>query len=375
MKKNSNTNPMVISWFIKSRKLTFLILIVSLLLACKHNQHPVIINSGKVKDLLTTKVVKKDISAGITMPGEILPFQEVELYPKVSGFVKEVMVDRGDIVKKGQLLLVMEAPEIQQQLILAQSKLLETQSVMNLKKERFQMLSVTSQTPGSVSPYDLESAKSEYESAEASVLTEKANVAAFQAMNDYLRIQAPFNGVITQRNVHPGAFIGPASQFKEPVLILKQTDRLRLTVYVPEVYVNFIDLQSDVSFTLNAVPNKEFHGKISRTSHSVNLQSRSEALEIDIFNQKEIKPGMYADVRLPVISGEGNTFTVPYSAVLTSTERKYVIVVTEKHRAHLVDVIEGITDGKTTEVYGSLKENMEVITKPDLETEEGDLLQ
>src|SRR5271157_2574766 len=140
------------------------------------------------------------MSSFIIIPGEFIPFEEVELFPKVSGFVKDVLVDRGYSVKKGQTLLVMEAPEIEQQLILAKSKLAESEAILSTKKEKFDRLYATAQTPGSVSPFDLESAHNEFISAQASVKTEEANVAAFQAMENYLSILAPFDGSITQRN-------------------------------------------------------------------------------------------------------------------------------------------------------------------------------
>jgi RND family efflux transporter MFP subunit len=221
----------------------------------------------------------------------------------------------------------------------------------------------------------LESAHNELFSAQASVKTEEANVAAYQAMESYLNINAPFDGIITQRNVHPGAFVGPSSQFKEAVLVLKEVNRLRLTVYVPEANVDNLDEQGDVLFTINALPTKIFKGKISRVSRSVNEQNRSEAIEIDVFNEPEIKPGMYAEVKLPLMTSGDNSFVVPYSAIITNTERKYIVAVDKQKHAHLIDIREGITDGKSTEIFGKLEENTEVLTKPDNEIKDGDLIE
>ncbi len=247
--------------------------------------------------------------------------------------------------------------------------------MLSIKKERYDRLVVTAQTPGSVSPFDLESAHNEFISVQSSVKSEEANVAACQAMKDYLNMSAPFDGIITQRNVHPGAFIGPNSQFKDPVLVLKQVDKLRLTVYVPETFVNKIDENAEVIFSINAIPNKEFKGKISRTSKSVYNKTRSEAMEIDIINEPEIMPGMYAEVKLPVTASGINSFVVPYSAIITNTERKYIVVLDKQNHAHLIDVMEGITDGKTTEVFGKLDNEDEVLTKPDNDIKEGDMVE
>jgi RND family efflux transporter MFP subunit len=357
------------------KKIIVIIAATLVIVSCKNRVVPVEMKGDNNKSNTTFKVTRKSMTSFITIPGEFIPFEQVELFPKVNGFVKDVLVDRGYVVKKDQTLLTMEAPEIVQELVLAKSKLAETEAMLSTKKERYERLSVTAQTPGSVSPFDLESANDEYVSAQASVKTEAANVAACQAMYDYLNISAPFDGIITQRNVHPGAFIGPNSQFKEPVLVLKQIDKLRLTVYVPETYVNKIDENADVIYIINAIPNKEFKGKISRSSKSVNEQNRSEAIEIDVTDEPEIMPGMYAEVKIPVIASGVNSYVVPYSAIITNTERKYIVEVDKQKHAHLIDIIEGITDGKTTEVFGKIDDNAEVLIKPDNDIKEGDMLE
>ncbi len=357
------------------RNIVILITATILINSCGKRQVPVELKGSNNVNHSTFRIIHKSMASFITLPGEFIPFEQVDLFPKVNGFVKNVLVDRGYVVKTGQTLLIMEAPEIDQQLVLAKSKLAESEAILSTKKERSDMLTLTAKTPGSVSPFDLESAHNEYISAMASVKTEEANVAAYQAMENYLTLLAPFDGVITQRNVHPGAFVGPNSQFKDPVLVLKQTSKLRLTVYVPEIYVNKIDEKAEVSFYINALPNKQFKGKISRFAQSVNNQDRSEAIEIDVVNEPEIKPGMYAEVNVPVIAAGINSFVVPYTAVLTNTEKKYIVVIDSKRHAHLIDVNEGITDGKTTEVFGNLSENMEVLIKPDSDIKEGDLME
>jgi membrane fusion protein, multidrug efflux system len=357
------------------KHLSFLIIVPLVLNSCRSREIPVELKQENNSNHSTYKVVPKSMASYITIPGEFFPFEEVELFPKVNGFVRDVLVDRGYSVKKGQTLLVMEAPEIEQQLVLAKSKLAESEAILSTKKERNDRLSLTAQTPGSVSPFDLESAHNDLVSAQASVKTEEANVAAFRAMTDYLNMRAPFDGIITQRNMHPGAFVGPNSQFKEPVLVLKQVNKLRLTVFVPESYVNKIDEKADVSYSINAIPYKEFKGRISRTSKSVNNQTRSEAIEIDVLNEPDIKPGMYAEVKLPVTASGVNSFVVPYTAILTNTERKYIVVVDKQKHAHLIDIREGITDGKTTEVFGKIESNSEIITKPDNDIKEGDLVE
>ena len=204
---------------------------------------------------------------------------------------------------------------------------------------------------------------------------DEANVAACQTMENYLNIVAPFDGIITRRNVHPGAFTGPDSQFKDPVLVLKQNDKLRLTVLLPESFIDEVDEKSDVLFSINALPGKVFKGKISRTSKSVNEQDRSMAVEIDVSKQPDIKPGMYAEVNIPLITSGLNSFIVPGSAILTTTENKYIIAVDKQMHAHFIKVHEGIANGSTTEVFGNIPDNTSILKNPSNEIKDGSLIQ
>jgi membrane fusion protein (multidrug efflux system) len=271
------------------------------------------------------------ISGNVRLPGVMQPFQFVQLYPKVSGFVKTVQVDRGSIVRQGQVLMTLEAPEIEQQVAAARLKYTQAQAMYITSKDRYRRLRETSATPGTISPYDLEAAASKMQGDSATAQGEYANYKAQETMKGYLTVTAPFDGVISERNVHPGALAGPSAANAKPMLVLQQLSRLRLVVDVPEQYAAQVNNGDEVHYKTNAIPGMDFKGAVSRSSQSLGNAYRSETIEIDVQNTtNKFKPGMYAEVVLPT-SGSANAFVVPKSAVVTTTERKYIVAVENSH--------------------------------------------
>jgi len=233
---------------------------VSLLAACSGNQKPVDLTETKssgAKKLKIGTVTEKALSSFARLPGQLNPFNEVNLFPKVNGFVKKVMVDRGSQVTKGQLLITLEAPEMESALQAANSRYLQAQETANASKEKYNRLKQAPAEPGSVSPLDLDNAVSRMKSDLAIANSEKSNVVSVKTMQGYLRIYAPFNGTIVQRNVSPGALVAPGKATDQPMLILQDTRKLRLEVAIPENYVDKVDLKQTVKFTFNAMPGVE----------------------------------------------------------------------------------------------------------------------
>jgi membrane fusion protein (multidrug efflux system) len=335
------------------KKTSYISFAIVLILSACGKKKPVELTTEtnkKTAEYETIELQPNSVKSIIKLPGELLPFEEVSIFPKLNGFVKEVLVDRGTKVKKGQTLLIMEAPEVLQQLMAAQSKLTELQSAKRLSASNYSRLLETAKTIGSVSPMELDNAKEQTLTDDAKVKSAEANVEVAEAFNSYLTIKAPFDGVITQRDIHPGALVGPGAH-SEPLLVLKQEDKLRLTVYVPEIYAEKVNPNEEVSFVVNAFPGKKFKAHVSRMSGSISKQMRSEALELDISGMPEIKSGMYAEVFLPITSGV-KSYTVPSSTIVNSTERKYVILLDNNGYSKFVDIKEGISNGDSTEVFG-----------------------
>ena len=312
----------------------------------------------------------RKISGNVQLPGVMQPFQFVQLFPKVSGFVKSVSVDRGSVVRKGQLLIILEAPEVEQQVAQAKLKFTQAEATYITSKDRYRRLLETSKTPGTISPYDLDAAASKMQGDSATAQGEYANFKAQETMKSYLTVTAPFDGVITERNVHPGALAGPGTQNAKPMLVLQELSMLRLVVDVPEQYAAQVKDGDEVKYKTNALPGQDFTGKVSRSSQSLNSNYRSETLEIDVKNtDNKFKPGMYAEVVLPT-SGAANAFVVPRSAVVTTTERKYVIL-SDNGVAKWRDVSEGNQSNDSTEIFGNLNNGDMVLTNASYQVKEG----
>ncbi|WP_454802793.1 efflux RND transporter periplasmic adaptor subunit [Mucilaginibacter phyllosphaerae] len=357
-------------------KLIIIASAVSLLAACSGNQKPVDLTETKssgTKKLEIGTVTEKALSSYARLPGQLNPFNEVNLFPKVNGFVKQVMVDRGSPVTKGQLLMTLEAPEMESALQAANSRYLQAQENANASREKYNRLKQAAAEPGSVSPLDLDNAVSRMKSDLAIANSEKSNVASVKTMQGYLRIYAPFNGTIVQRNVSPGALVAPGKATDQPMLILQDTRKLRLEVAIPENYVDKVDLKQTVKFTFNAMPGVEHTAKISRSANALSSM-RSEAIEIDVLNKDgQLKPGMYAEVKIPMLSG-AKSLVVPSSAIVRSTERKYVIAVKDG-KAKLVDVKEGLAGKEDTEVFGALTAKDRIVLNAGDDIKDGDPIQ
>lgn len=353
------------------------VFLLGLLIAvsCNNRQQPNDMTGGKALAAAESKyeigtVKEQPLSSHIKLPGQLRPFEEVNIYAKVNGFVQSVKVDRGSIVKKDQVLLILEAPEIEAQAQAAISKLAHAQENANASREKYRRLSEAAKEAGAVAPLDLDNALSKMKADEAVMMSEKSNVAALNNIREYLRITSPFDGYITQRNVSVGTLVGPGSKANDqPLLVLQQLQKLRLEVFIPEAYVDKVDRKSPVRYTYNAQPNKEHTGTISRSANALNSQ-RSEAVEIDVDNKnQELKPGLYAEVRIPLLTS-ATSLLVPNNAIVRSTERQYVIQVVDG-KAVYKDVKVGLSDNNVTEIFGDLKAGDEIILHASDEIQQG----
>ena len=357
-------------------KYWLLTIIPLLLTACGGNQKPVDLTGDSGKTAAKYKlgtVTEKALSSSAQLPGQLVPFNEVNLFPKVNGFVKELYADRGSIVKKGQLLAVLEAPEIEAQVAAANSRYLQAKENATASQEKYQMLTEAAKEPGSVSPLDLNNASAKMKADQSLTAAEYSNLQSAKVMQDYLRIYAPFDGMIIERNVSPGALVAPGKATDQPMFILQDINKMRLTVNIPEDYVDKVDLTQQVTFTFNAMPGKQYTDKISRSANSLGSMQQ-EAIEIDVLNPNgQLKPGMYAEVNIPMLSG-AKSLLVPNSAIIRSTEHEYVIT-EDKGTANLVNIKEGLASNDSTEVFGDLKPGDKIVLRGNDEIKQGDPVQ
>ncbi len=302
-------------------------------------------------------VLKKGgLSSTLRIPGELTAFQNVDLYAKVSSFVKELYADLGTEVRAGQLLARMEAPELNAQLSGAESRWKSQEAVYLSSKATYDRLLETSKTPGTVSQNELDMALAKQNSDQAQLESAKA---AFREIGDnrnYLEIRAPFGGVITARNVSRGAYVGPSGKGSEqPMFTLVEQQKLRLVVSVPEGYVRHLRKQSEVEFTVKSYPGQVFKANVSRLSGALDDRLRSQRAEMDIVNaDKRLMPGMVAEVLIRLSENE-EMFAVPSKSVLNSPEGLFLIKLVD-NRAVWVPVKIGRKGEEKTEITGEIKE-------------------
>jgi membrane fusion protein (multidrug efflux system) len=324
------------------------------------------------------RVVAQPLNVTLSLPGELNPFQTVAIYPRVTGFVKTIRVDRGSRVRTGELIAVLEAPELTAQRSEAQSKLQSAEAQFDTVRSKaeadastFDKLKAASATPGVVAGNDLVLAQKAVEADQGQVVAARQNIeAARQAlrsltdMEGYLKVTAPFDGVVTERNVHPGALVGPASGAgaSTPMVRLVENDRLRLVVPVPEAYTAGVTPGTDMAFSVAAYPGQSFSGKVARIAQSVDVSTRTMAVELDVMNKDgRLTPGTFCQVRWAV-RRTGSSLLVPSGSVASTTERSFVVRI-RNGRTEWVDVKTGLASGPLVEVFGELRPGDEIAVR------------
>jgi RND family efflux transporter MFP subunit len=364
-----------IQWTPKAGTMKRTRLLASIALACTLAAQPV--------DLVP--VVSKPVSRTIELPGEIQPYLSVAIHAKVRGYLERVLVDRGSVVKRGELLAELTAPEMAAQIAEAQSRVqaieserAQAQAQLGAAQSTAERLQKASQTPGAIAGNELIQAQAQVDAAKALVASKlqasQSAGAALRAQKDlesYLRITAPFDGVVTERLTHPGALVGPGA---DPVLlIIEQQSRLRLVVAVPEEASGGIIRGARVDFHVPAYPGRTFAGIVARPSHALDEKTRTMPVELDVNNPDTLlSPGMYATVRWPVKQSRPALW-VPKTSVVNTTERTFVIR-DRDGAAEWVDVSPGGSDGGVVEVLGNLHAGDRVVRRATDEIRPGTLI-
>jgi len=325
------------------------------------------------------KVTSKKLSIATRLPGELQAYEAVAVFPKVTAYVDSISVDRGSRVKAGQLMARLVAPEVAAQRAEAQSKLqvaeaqrAEAEAKLASDQSTYDRLKSASATPGVVAGNDLEIAQkgTEADRARLEALRQSAEAAksalkSVTEIEEYLQVRAPFDGIVTERNVHPGSLVGPATSSSGaamPMLRVEKTARLRLVVPVPEKYPTGINVGSKVEFSVPAFPSQTFAGTIARVAHSVDVKTRTMPVELDVNNlDGRLSSGMFPEVLWPVRRTEPTLF-VPTSAVARTTEATFVIRI-RGGNTEWVNVQTGELDGKSIEAFGGLHEGDEVAVR------------
>lgn len=294
------------------------------------------------------------LSTSLQLPGELTAFHQADLYAKENSYVKKIYADIGTEVREGQLLALLDAPELNSRLAAAASRLKSQEALYTASNALYKRLYETSKTPGTISPNDLEQAEARKDADMAQLEAAKASYREVNEIRGYLEIRAPFTGVVSARNVNTGAYVGPNGKSTLPLYTLQDQKHLRLTVAIPEAYTSFIEKQHEVKFQVKALPGRIFAASIKRQAGALDDRLRAERVEMDVTNNDlKLLPGMIAEVKIP-FPGKDSTFIVPKSSVVNSPERVFVIRI-ENGKAVWVDVQKGReADGKV-EVFGALQ--------------------
>jgi RND family efflux transporter MFP subunit len=299
----------------------------------------------------------------VALPGNAQAFNDTPIYARTSGYVERWYVDIGAHVKQGQLLALIQTPELDQQLEEARADLKTAQAnleIAQITATRWQNLIKTN----SVSQQETDQAVSDLNAKRALVDSNKANVDRLEQLQAFERVSAPFDGVITARNTDIGALIqaGDNSTPKE-LFHLASIRTLRVYIPVPEVYAAYVKNGESVKVTLDAFPNKEFAGAVVRNSDAIDLNSRTLNVEVDVDNRTgQLFPGAYAFVHLKVPAGTGSV-TLSSNALLFRSEGLRTGVVNNGH-VTLTPITIGQDYGSTVEVLSGLTPNDAVIVNP-----------
>jgi len=335
------------------------------------------------------KVTTVDLAHNLVLTAEFRPFQEVDVMAKVAGYIKQIKVDAGDRVKQGQLLAILEIPEMADDLRRAQASVLHAQSEVARAQDELQRAESTHQIahlsaqrlttaadrrPGLIAQQEIDDAHSRDLITEAQIASAKSSLAAasqqvhvydsdvrkVQTLMDYTRVTAPFAGVITKRFADTGSMIqaGTASQTQAmPVVRLSENSMLRLILPVPESAVPAVHTGQQVEVRVPTL-NRSFPGRVARFTGKVASATRTMDTEVDVANPGMLlMPGMYAEVDL-TMNRRNRVLAVPVTAV---DANQHVMVVTPNNRTELRKIVTGLESADKVEVKSGLNEGDMVV--------------
>jgi membrane fusion protein, multidrug efflux system len=356
--------------------------------------------ADSVNELPVVKVQSKILDRIDQLPGEIEAYQDVAIYPKVPGFIKWIGIDRGSIVKKNQLMVGLIAPELfaqrneafarteavngqlheaESRLSSSKAQVLEINAKLFGDNDTYTRTKEASLVPGVVSPNEVvvlgkivdadrqkllsweenvKAAENAVRSLKNSVKSQTQATKNYQDISDYLTIAAPFDGYITERNMHVGSFVGPLGKGAYPPIVrIQQLNLLRIVTPVPEIDTSGVIPGAEVQFTVSTHPGERFTGKVARLGNYLDQKTRTMPVELNYWNHdNRVLPGMFCEVFWPT-KRQHKTFFVPLTAVeTTSTIETFVCRVNKQNKIEWVKVKRGEMMGNMVEVFGDVKD-------------------
>jgi RND family efflux transporter MFP subunit len=300
----------------------------------------------------------RDVPVEIRAPVELRPVVQAEVVAKTVGYLDAVLVDRGDVVRKGQLLAVVRPSDLPDQLAAARGTLAQVQAsevLARANRERAERLAPS----GVVSQQELQAAVAAHASAEASLAAARANVGALGTRLGEMRIESPLDGVVSQRRLDPGALVGPSTN-SGSIVTVERTDELRFFVPVNERDVGALRVGQEAHLEVDAAPGKRYAGKVVRVSPAFDPVARTLDAEVRVRNPGELRSRMYGRAAIVTAVHEG-ALVVPASAVQVSSGHNVVFVL-KGDRVQRVTVDVGVDGGTWLEVTRGLARGDEIVT-------------
>ena len=391
----------------RSQSIVFRVALVTsfsglLLSGCRENgQETVSIPTASI-----APVMRGNLSSTLTVAGEFQPYQEVDLHAKVSGYIRRINVDIGDRIKKGEVLAVLEVPELNAQVAASKAQIQHSESEVARAKSEVtyaqadyvavhaaysRLAEAAKRRPGLIAEQELDDARAKDQDAEAKINVAKSALEAtegqlavskadnerVQSLEDYSIVTAPFTGVVTMRYADVGSLIqaGTASATQsEPVVRVAQSDLLRLRMPVPEEDVPYIHIGSEMQIRVKAT-GKTFACKVIRFTRELNTSTRTMLVEVDVPNPDlSLTSGMYAETTI-VLQHKSNVLIIPAGAVERQGGSSYVLVVDRHNKVVKAPVVVGIQGTDRVEISKGLSENQQVIASGQSNYEVGQIVQ
>ena len=297
----------------------------------------------------------------LTLPAALRAWQDTGLYARTTGYLGHWYADIGDRVKAGQLLALIEGPDLDQQLNQARAQLAQSQAnleIARISAERWERLG----KQAAVAQQDVDQKAAAYEAGKADVLAAQATVDRLAQLKDFQRITAPYDGVISVRNAEVGSLINPGAG--QELFHIDETDRLRVMTDIPQSYVRSIRPGLDVDILVPEYPDKIFKGRVVRAAGALDAASRTLQTEIELPNpSNQLAPGLFGQVRFHLVPAEP-AILLPSNAAIVRAGGTFVALIDASNRIHLQPVSLGRDFGATVEIIDGLDVGVRVVSNP-----------
>ncbi|RUL80099.1 efflux RND transporter periplasmic adaptor subunit [Dyella choica] len=298
----------------------------------------------------------------LTLPGTVASWQDAQVYARTTGYVAKWYVDIGAKVKKGQRLADLDTPDVDNQLLQGKAQMRTDQANLAFAKvtaDRYAKLA----TQGLVAQQLADQYMAQYRAGTATVQADEANVARLQSLQDFKFIHAPYDGIVTQRNLNIGALVDAGANGGN-LFVIADTSKLRVYVDVPETYAASVHTGMPVDVSLNTYGARPITGSVARTADALDPSTRTLRTEVDVDNaSQQLLPGVYANVKLNVSTATSH-YIVPANVLLFRAEGLRVALVDGQQHVHLQPITLGRDFGNTVEITDGLNDKDRLVLSP-----------